>query len=129
MLVRVRDGELRGQMITQADTRTNRGKHDTITVQDNPKAEQFEAHIDGDVAVAAYVLLGNTIMFTHTEVPEHLQGQGVASRLVGEALAAAKARGLWVIPMCAFVDSYIRRHPEYHDQVHFAHRTVEGVGA
>ncbi|HEX2114717.1 MAG TPA: GNAT family N-acetyltransferase [Alphaproteobacteria bacterium] len=87
------------------------------TVRDNPPARRFELEVDGTLAIAMYRLDGNTMAFTHTEVPARLQGRGIGSRLIRGALEAARARGLRVIPLCSFVADYIRRHPEVQDLV------------
>jgi predicted GNAT family acetyltransferase len=86
-------------------------------VRDNVAARRFELDADGALAVASYRLDGDTIAFTHTEVPPRLQGRGIASRLVRGALENARARGLRVRPLCSFVADYIRRHPEFQDLV------------
>jgi uncharacterized protein len=98
--------------------------NDASTVRDNPAARRFELDLDGDVAIAAYRIDGNTMMFTHTEVPARLRGRGIASTLVRGALDAARARGMRVMPLCSFVAAYIRRHPEVQDLVVPANRDV-----
>ena len=87
------------------------------TVRDNAAARRFELDADGDLAIALYRIDDDTMIFTHTEVPARLQGQGIGSRLVRGALDAARARGLRVLPLCSFVADYIRRHPEVQDLV------------
>ena len=82
-------------------------------VVDNVDDQKFELVIDGHTAFAAYQRDGNAIVFTHTEVPPELQGQGVGGALARGALDAARAEGAEVIPLCPFIASYIRRHPEY----------------
>jgi len=82
-------------------------------VVDDTDAQQFELVVDGFTAFAAYQRDGNAIVFTHTEVPPELQGQGVGSALARGALDAARAEGAEVVPLCPFIASYIRRHPEY----------------
>lgn len=83
-----------------------------IDVIDNAAAHRFELPVDGGTAFAAYRREGDTIVFTHTEVPPALEGQGIGSSLIAGALAQARARGLKVVPACAFVAAYVRRHPE-----------------
>ena len=84
------------------------------TVRHNTDDRQFELMIDGKLSVIAYIMPDeNTIVFTHTEVPEELEGRGIASRLAKAALESAKNDGLAVIPLCPFVKGYIQRHPEY----------------
>lgn len=87
------------------------------SVRDNPAAHRFELDVEGETAVANYRLDGDTMVFTHTETPQHLQGRGIASALVRAALEMARARGLKVVPRCGFVADYIRRHPEFRDLV------------
>jgi predicted GNAT family acetyltransferase len=53
----------------------------------------------------------------HTEVPEALEGHGIAGKMAQFALEDAHARHLAVIPRCPFVAGYIRRHPAYADLV------------
>lgn len=88
-----------------------------IHVRNNESLSQFEAQVDGHLAVAQYRLIGDHITFTHTEVPEELQGQGIAGRLARTALEHARAEGLKVIPRCPYIAGYIRKHPEYQDLV------------
>jgi predicted GNAT family acetyltransferase len=57
------------------------------------------------------------VAFLHTEVDPTVQRRGLGSALVAGALDDARARGLAVVPLCPFVDAYIRRHPEYADLV------------
>jgi predicted GNAT family acetyltransferase len=88
---------------------------DTIDVHDNPQTRRFEASISGQTAVAQYEIGPGVITFTHTRVPESLRGKGIANALAQAALAAARARGLLVIPQCTFFATYMRRHPETRD--------------
>lgn len=87
-------------------------------MRDNPDAERYEATVNG--VVAGYVSYGSRpglIAFVHTEVDGAFEGQGIGSALVGGALEDARRRRLEVLPFCAFVNSYMQRHPEYLDLV------------
>jgi predicted GNAT family acetyltransferase len=87
-------------------------------VTDNPSANRFEITVDGQVAgFAAYRRRDGVIEFTHTEVDDAYEGQGLGSTLVREALEAARRDGLRVVPSCPFVKEYIERHDEYADLV------------
>jgi predicted GNAT family acetyltransferase len=57
------------------------------------------------------------VALLHTEVAPELEGRGFGSALVGHALDEARERGLRVVPLCPFVDAFIRRHPAYADLV------------
>jgi uncharacterized protein len=91
-----------------------------LEIRDNPTEGRYEAIINGQLAMIEYMLTGGNITFTHTEVPEELEGHGIASQLARFVLDDARTRHLKVIPLCPFVSGYIRRHPEYQDLV-FGH--------
>ena len=85
-------------------------------VRDNAERHRFEIDLgDGSFAFAEYNLIPGKIMFTHTEVPEAHEGQGIGSALIRFGLGEARARGLKVIPICPFFAAYMERHPETQD--------------
>ena len=86
-------------------------------VTNNEAENRYELHVDDQVALAEYMRANERIVFTHTEVPRELEGEGIASRIIEHALDEAREQGLVVVPLCPFVASYIRRHPEYRDLV------------
>lgn len=90
-------------------------RHDWGSVRDNPEFSRFELDADGDTALAYYRIDNDVMVFTSTQTPPALQGQGVASELIRNALAFARARGLKVRGDCSFVADYLRRHPEAAD--------------
>ena len=88
-----------------------------IRVTDNAQEHRFEAHVDGVLAgFAAYRFRGNHIVFTHTEVDEAFEGQGVGGVLARAALDQVRAAGEHdVVAMCPFIAAWIARHPSYQD--------------
>lgn len=84
-------------------------------VRNNEAAHQYELKVEGQLALAAYRVRDGRITFTHTEVPDALEGRGIGSKLVAAALDDARARGLKVVPACAFVKHYMDTHPETAD--------------
>jgi uncharacterized protein len=99
-----------------------------IKVENNTEKQQYEAKVDGKVvAFAEYRPVGQSIMFTHTEVNEDLEGKGVGSQLIRYALEDTKAKGMTAIPMCPFVKIFIQRHKDFIDVVHPSHRKVFGM--
>jgi len=86
---------------------------DALDVRNNHDKHRFEVQIDGQLAMIEYMEREGMIIFTHAEVPPALEGQGIASRMAHVALEYAAAQQLKVLPLCPFVASYIRRHPQY----------------
>jgi uncharacterized protein len=58
---------------------------------------------------------GGVVAFLHTEIDPAKQRRGLGSALVRGALEDARGRGLRVVPLCPFVEAYVREHPEYGD--------------
>jgi predicted GNAT family acetyltransferase len=89
-----------------------------VAVRDNSAARRYELVVEGDVVgELLYRAFPDRIVLVHTEVLSSVEGRGFGARLVAGALDDIRARGLRVVPMCPFVRSYIRRHPEYDDLV------------
>jgi predicted GNAT family acetyltransferase len=88
-----------------------------ITVTDNAAQQQFEVHQDGEVAILVYRFYKNDIAFMHTEVPPQLENHGIASALAKHAFEWAKEHNKKVMVYCPFVASFLKRHPEYNEQV------------
>jgi hypothetical protein len=76
---------------------------------------RFELEDEGQTGFLTYELKDGAIVFTHTIVPEALEGRGIGSRIVRSGLDFARAEGLKVLPLCSFVRGYIERHPDYSD--------------
>ena len=87
-------------------------------VRHEPDANRFALPLGDTEAVAEYSRRGDTIVFTHTEVPSAHEGQGIGGRLARAAMEHARAEGLRVIPQCPFIASWVNAHPDFHDVVH-----------
>ena len=99
-----------------------------MMVRDNPTRHRFEIDLGaGLFAFAEYTLPEGKIMFTHTEVPESHEGRGIGTELIEAGLAAARERGLLVIPICPFFAAYMRKHAEVQDLLDPAYRKVLGL--
>lgn len=84
-----------------------------MDVENNQARHRFEVKVDDQMAVAEYIQGKDYIVFAHTEVPEALEGQGIASSLAHTALEYAKENNLQIMPLCPYFAAYIRKHPEY----------------
>jgi predicted GNAT family acetyltransferase len=97
-----------------------------LVVQDAPGQERYEARAGGELAGFSRYERAETdgdgqgeplFVFTHTEVDDAYEGQGVGGTLVRGALDDVRRRGAQVVPLCPFVRSWIQRHPDYQDLV------------
>jgi uncharacterized protein len=87
-------------------------------VSDNTEESRYELLLgDRVVGTIAYMTEPGAVVLIHTEVDPAFEGRGFGSRLVAGALDDIRARGLSLVPLCRFVSSYLRRHPEYGDLV------------
>lgn len=87
------------------------------SVRNNAAANRFEIEVDGQLAVSNYITRGNTIYFTHTEVPGSLEGKGIGNTLARASVDYARSNDLRVVPQCPFIAAFIKRHEEYQDLV------------
>ena len=84
-----------------------------LNVEHNEMAHKYSARLADDEAVVTYLEEGDTVIFTHTVVPEAYRGRGIADELVRQALEDTRRRGRRIEASCPFVKRYLERHPEY----------------
>lgn len=78
----------------------------------NEETGRFEFARAPETAYLDYEQADGRLRLVHTEVGGELEGQGVGSALVREALAHAETERLTVVPECGFVAEWLQRHPE-----------------
>ena len=102
-----------------------------LAVTNAPERKRYEGRVDdgaGALAgIAEYLLTEGLVVFTHTEVFDGYEGQGIASRLVHDALDDVRRDGRRVLPLCPFVSSYIGKHQEYADLVYSSRTQVDRI--
>lgn len=78
------------------------------------RLRKFYCVIDGQEAHLNYSDSGDgSLDFYHTYVPSALRGQGIATRIVKEAVKYATEQHSRVVPSCWYVALFFKRHPEY----------------
>lgn len=102
---------------------------DLVTVRDHPAVHHFEIWVgDERAGFTRYDDRdGGVVAFTHTEIDSRFEHRGLASRLIGAALDAARERGWQVLPECQFVRAHLEKHPEAVDLVPEGRRAVFGL--
>ena len=91
--------------------------HLTCMVIHNPQQQRFEMALEDRLAKLDYRIKGTRINLFHTEVPPEFQERGIAAELARAALEYAREFGLLVIPSCAYVADFLKKHPEYQEIV------------
>ncbi len=77
----------------------------------------FYVEEDGKkLAQMTYTWAGtDRIIIDHTEVSDELRGTGTGKKLVLEAVAFARQKGIKIIPLCPYANSVFKRTPELRD--------------
>ena len=93
---------------------------DAPVVTDNPAASRYELHVGTELAGFVDYLLRDhdtAISLVHTQMEPAFKGAHLATHLARFSLDDARRRGLGVLPFCPYIDSWIKKHPEYTDLV------------
>jgi uncharacterized protein len=104
------------------------GESGDPVVLDDPDNDRYVIEVEGDrVGLTEYHLRNSHYFFVHTETDPAYSGRGLATRLIRSALDDVRSQEGSVVPICPFVASFIKRHPEYDDLVD--HEIMERVRA
>lgn len=82
-----------------------------------PERSRYAVLVDGEVAGFTLAKEGadGVLLFSHTEVDDAYEGQGLASKLVAGALDDVRASGRRIEVTCEYVLGFLEKHPEYQD--------------
>jgi len=83
----------------------------------NEAESRFELKLGGEIAVLEYRRTADSMFFTHTGVPPEFEGRGYGTQLAQAGLDYARDAGLKIVPHCGFIAKFIRRNPEYLNNV------------
>ena len=89
--------------------------YNDLKLKKNAESNRLELEIDGVIAFIEYKLIRDKLFLIHTEVPDALSGKGVGTAIVQKTLEYAKENNYKIIPICPFVQSYLKRHQEWID--------------
>jgi len=87
-----------------------------VTREHGATKGRFVIRKDGEVAELTYSVTTPTLIIAdHTGVPDSFRGTGAGLALVEAMVAAARAEGFRVLPLCPFVNATRKKHPEWAD--------------
>ena len=85
-------------------------------MRNNRERSRYELLIDGEVVgIAEYQVVGDVVVFPHTEIVPSRRGAGLGAQLVKYALDDVRASNRVIEPQCWYVAQFIGEHPEYAD--------------
>ena len=85
-----------------------------IKISENKELKSFETTMGEKTAIIEYIRAEDKMYLTHTEVPKEFEGKGVASTMVKHVFGQIEDEGLKLVPLCPFIATYLKRHPEWH---------------
>ena len=88
-----------------------------MPVTDNVDASRFELLEDGALAYADYRREPGRLVIPYVFAPPELRGTGAAGRVMESVVAAARAEGLTIRPVCGYAAAWLKRHREHADLV------------
>ena len=92
-------------------------KYEELSLKDNTDLNRFELEVEGNIAFLEYKRSRDWLFLIHTEVPESMEGKGVGSAIIQKTLQYAKDNNYKIVPICPFVQSFLKRHPEWNEIV------------
>lgn len=99
------------------------------SVTHDAAAGRYDIALDGrNIGHASYRPAGDAVRIVHTEIARQYEGRGLAGVLAKSMLDDLRKRQIAVIPVCSYIVTYIRRHPEYADLVPEDVRKSLGLG-
>lgn len=84
-----------------------------LQIVNNAAIHNFELFVDGQRAFIDYKQHDDKLYLLHTEVPIALEGHGVAAALVEKTFQYMEEHQLKVVPYCAYIKGFLKRHPEW----------------
>lgn len=78
-----------------------------FSIEHQPELQRFCIVQQGEEALLEYQLLGNSVDFWRTYVPDALRNQGIAEQLVRHGLSWAQQQQLGVQASCWYVQKFL----------------------
>lgn len=92
-------------------------KYEDSFIINNVQDHHFELFVDGHRSFIDYLTKADKYYLVHTGVPPELEGRGIAAALVEKVFKYLEERKLKAVPLCPYIRSFLKRHPEWNDRV------------
>ncbi len=89
----------------------------TEKVVKNQAAQRYELQAGDAMAFARYHEVDGVVQILHVEAPPELRGTGAAGRLMDGMMRLIRAEGRKAYPVCTYALAWLRKHPEYQNDV------------
>lgn len=88
--------------------------------QKNGNSYILKGETGEQVAEISYSPANDTFVIAdHTLVAEHLEGQGIAGKLLDHLVAEMKKEGKYILPLCPYVKRKFENEPEKYDHINY----------
>jgi predicted GNAT family acetyltransferase len=87
--------------------------YDNIELVNNEANHNFELVVDRYRSFIDYKQKGDKLYLIHTEVAPELKSKGVAAALVEKTFRYMEINGLKLVPLCVYVQLFLKRHPKW----------------
>jgi predicted GNAT family acetyltransferase len=94
----------------------NSAEHEIKVERNGRQGFYFLPLPDSDSARLTFIETGpDRIAIDYSWVPPRYRGRGIALKLVKHAVEDARTQGFKITPLCGYVASEFRHHPEWDD--------------
>jgi predicted GNAT family acetyltransferase len=73
------------------------------------------AGVEGEAETTYSIASPTLVIADHTAAPDSMRGMGAARALAERLVADARAEGFKIMPLCPYINSERRKHPEWSD--------------
>jgi uncharacterized protein len=91
--------------------------HVQLTLDEKGSGSFFIMKKDEKIAEMVFDIGGDTLTVYHTNVIPEEEGKGLSNELLNAMIAYVREHHLTVIPLCPFVHTQFRRHPELYESI------------